>query len=74
VNESKLMSSSWYNSPVWSDLIIRLNDGRGIHVHKMVLCSRNEYFNKLCELESRFAVGTTHCHVPDLAANISVGN
>jgi hypothetical protein len=69
----ELTSSSWYNSPKWSDLSIRLSSGRSVHVHKMVLCSRNEYFNKLCGLESRFAVSTAERHVPDLAANTSTG-
>ena len=68
-----LTYKSWYNSPKWSDLTVRLSDGRGINVHKMVLCTRNEYFNKLCGLESRFTVGTTKSPVPDIDVDTFAG-
>lgn len=37
-----------FNDPEYSDLTIRLQDGRKIHVHKFIVCARNEYFLKLC--------------------------
>jgi hypothetical protein len=52
---------------------IRLSNDRVIYVHKVVLCSRNEYFKALCRLESRFAVSTDKRHESDLAANTPPG-
>lgn len=69
----ELTSSSWYNSSRWSDLTIWLSNGRGIFVHKMVLCSRNEYFNKLCGLESRYTVSIAKLRVSDLVTDTFTG-
>lgn len=48
-----------YNQESFSDLTLKLGNGATIKVHKTVICSQNEYFNKLCGPESRFAVRTT---------------
>jgi hypothetical protein len=39
----------------------------------MVLCSRNEYFNKLCGLESKFAVSTPKSHICELSTDTFIG-
>lgn len=49
---------SLYNQESFSDLTLKLSNGATIKVHKAVICSQNEYFNKLCGPESRFAVCT----------------
>lgn len=36
----------YFNDPTLSDLTIRLSD-RTVHVHRIVLCRRSKYFNKL---------------------------
>jgi hypothetical protein len=46
----------WYNNPDHSDLAIQLSDGRKIHVHKLVLCTNNQYFKRACGVAIQFAV------------------
>ena len=69
----EMTSCSWYNNPKWSDLTIKLSNGQSICVHEMVLCSRNEYFNKLCGLESKFAVSGAKRRSCDVATNPFIG-
>jgi hypothetical protein len=45
-----------FNNPEYSDLTIKLSDGQELHVHKLVVCARNDYFLKLCGPGSQFAV------------------
>lgn len=47
---------SWFNDTEYSDLTLKLSDGREISVHKVVVCNNNQYFNKLCGDGSQFAV------------------
>ena len=49
-------SSAWYNDADYSDLTLRLSDGREIKVHKLIICNQNEYFRKLCGVTSSFKV------------------
>lgn len=49
-------SSGWYNDAEYSDLTLRLNDGREVKVHKLVICKQSEYFRKLCGAASSFKV------------------
>jgi hypothetical protein len=48
--------SGWSNDADYSDLTLRLSDGREIKVHKLVICKQNEYFRKLCGVTSSFKV------------------
>lgn len=48
--------TGWYNNSQYSDLTLKLSDGRKIKVHKLVLCTRNKYFASLCGSDSSFAV------------------
>lgn len=43
----------YFDDPTLSDLTIRLSD-RTVHVHRIVLCRKSEYFNSL--LTGRFKV------------------
>jgi hypothetical protein len=36
-----------FNNPAFSDLILKLRDGKEIHAHRVVLCRRSKYFSKL---------------------------
>lgn len=45
-----------FNSKRFSDLKIKLSDGKLLSVHKVVVCRRIEYFDHLCGPNSRFAV------------------
>jgi hypothetical protein len=47
---------SKFENPDWSHLTIERSDGRKIHVHKSVLCSRNDYFDGLFGLKAPTAV------------------
>jgi hypothetical protein len=51
-------SSDWYNDAEYSDLTLKLSDGREITVHKLVICKQNEYFRKLCGATSSFKVSS----------------
>ena len=46
----------YFNDPTLSDLTIRLSD-RTVHVHRIVLCRRSAYFEKL--ILGGFKVSTT---------------
>jgi hypothetical protein len=39
--------STHFDDPAFSDLTLQLSDGKKIHVHRVVLCRRSEYFSKL---------------------------
>jgi hypothetical protein len=54
--QSTISLDTWFNKPGFSDLTIKLSDGREIHVHKIIVCARNAYFAKLTGPESQFAV------------------
>lgn len=47
---------SWYGDQTWSDLTLLVADGRRVPVHRIVLCSRNEYFDQLIGMQSSAAV------------------
>jgi hypothetical protein len=47
----------YFNDPILSDLTIRLRD-RIVHVHRIVLCRRSAYFEKL--ILGGFRVSRTH--------------
>lgn len=52
-------SSWWYNDTEYSDLTLKLSNGREIKVHKLVICTHDdEYFRKLCEATSSFKVSS----------------
>lgn len=51
-----LRPPSWYDNPEYSDITIKLSSGREIRLHKHVLCTANEWFNKACGTSSHFAV------------------
>ncbi|KAF2207559.1 hypothetical protein CERZMDRAFT_102242 [Cercospora zeae-maydis SCOH1-5] len=44
-----------YNQPAYSDVIISFS-GRRVYCHKLVICSKSEYFKKLCDQNSGFSV------------------
>ncbi|KAM3423976.1 hypothetical protein BST61_g1369 [Cercospora zeina] len=46
-----------YNQPAYSDIIISFS-GRRVHCHKLVICSKSEYFKKLCDHNSGFSEST----------------
>jgi hypothetical protein len=46
----------YFDDPTLSDLTIRLSD-RSIHVHRIVLCRKSEYFNSM--LTGNFQVHTS---------------
>ena len=54
--DSNIQLKDMFDKPEYSDLAIKLNDGREIHVHKFIMCARNDYFLKLSGLRSDFAV------------------
>lgn len=54
--DNNIQLKDLFDKPDYSDLTIRLSNGREIHVHKFIVCARNEYFLKLCGPDSRFAV------------------
>jgi hypothetical protein len=49
-------SAVWFNDAQYSDLTLKLSDGREVKVHKLVICTQNEYFSKLCGATSSFKV------------------
>jgi hypothetical protein len=51
-------SSAWYNDAEYSDLTLKLSDGREIKVHKLVICKQNRYFRMLCGATSSFKVSS----------------
>lgn len=55
-SNTKMSSTGWYNNAAYSDTRLKLRDGRQIAVHKLVLCTRNKYFNSLCGSASSFVV------------------
>jgi hypothetical protein len=48
-----------FSKPEYSDLTIKLSDGQELRSHKVIVCTRNEYFLKLCGSQSHFAVSLT---------------
>jgi hypothetical protein len=48
-------STRLFNSAHYSDLIIKFS-GREIRAHRFIVCESNRYFEKLCGLDSPFAV------------------
>jgi hypothetical protein len=48
-----------FSKPEYSDLTIKLVDGQELHVHKLIVCTHNDYFLKLCGPQSHFAVSLT---------------
>lgn len=57
--ESNAEIQDLFSKSEYSDLTIKLSDGQEFRVHKFIVCMRNEYFLKLCGLQSRFAVSLT---------------
>jgi hypothetical protein len=51
-----LPRTSWYNNAEYSDLSVRLRDGREIKVHKIVVCNANDWFKKACGPGSHFTL------------------
>lgn len=51
-------SAGWFNDAEYSDLTLKLSDGREVKVHKLVICKQNEYFRKLCGTASSFKVSS----------------
>jgi hypothetical protein len=39
---------SWYNEANHSDFTLGLSDGTKIHAHKIILCSNNKRFERIC--------------------------
>lgn len=56
-------SSAWYNDAEYSDLTLKLSDGREIKPHKVIVCKQNEYFCKLCGATSSFRVSFCLSHL-----------
>jgi len=54
--DNKIQLKDMFEKPEYSDLTIRLNGGKELHVHKFTVCARNDYFLKLCGPDSHFAV------------------
>jgi len=52
-------SAGWYDDAEYSDLTLKLSDGREVKVHKLVICKQNEYFRKLCGATSSFKVSAS---------------
>ncbi|PPJ58315.1 hypothetical protein CBER1_04504 [Cercospora berteroae] len=52
-----LLTSALYNQPAFSDVIIAFS-GRRIYCHKLILCSKSEYFMKLCAPDGGFSEST----------------
>ncbi|GIZ36648.1 hypothetical protein CKM354_000011700 [Cercospora kikuchii] len=52
-----LSTSDLFNQPTFSDVIISFS-GRRIYCHKLILCSKSEYFKKLCDPDSGFSEST----------------
>lgn len=50
---------SWFENPLFSDLTLKLSNGRMLPAHKAILCSQNEYFNILLGSKASKAVSTT---------------
>lgn len=50
-----LPTSDLFNQPTYSDVIISFS-GRRIYCHKLILCSKSEYFKKLCDPDGGFSV------------------
>jgi hypothetical protein len=48
--ESNIQLKDLFDKPTYSDLTIKL------HLHKFIVCARNDYFLKLCGPDSHFAV------------------
>lgn len=57
--DNNIQLKDLFDKPGCSDLTIKLNDGREIHVHKFIVCERNPYFPKLSGLAGHFAVSVT---------------
>lgn len=53
-----LSTLALYNEPEYSDVTIQFS-GRTVHCHKLVLCTKSDYFKKLCGPGSHFAEGNT---------------
>jgi len=56
--QSTISLDTWFNKPGYSDLTIKLSNDKEVHVHKIIVCSRNPYFAKLCGPGSQFAVSS----------------
>jgi hypothetical protein len=54
--ESNIQLKDLFDKPTYSDLTIKLNNGCEFHLHKFIVCARNDYFLKLCGPDSHFAV------------------
>ena len=39
-----------YDNAEYSDLTIRLSDGSDIHVHKVIICTKNTALRRLCQV------------------------
>lgn len=48
-----------FNQQKYSDLTIELGDSSHRYVHKAILSNANEYFAKLCDPDSGFAVNSS---------------
>ncbi|CAK1360790.1 unnamed protein product [Cercospora beticola] len=49
-----LSTSDLYDNPAYSDITISFS-GRSVHCHKLILCTKSEYFRMLCGSESAFS-------------------
>jgi hypothetical protein len=57
--ESSAQLQELFSKPEYSDLTIKLSDGQEFRIHKLVVCTRNDYFLKLVGPQSHFVVSLT---------------
>lgn len=49
-----MRTAELYDNAEYSDLTIRLSDGSDIHVHKVIICTKNEALRRLCQVSKPY--------------------
>lgn len=49
-----MRTAELYDNAEYSDLTIRLSDGSDIHVHKVIICTKNKALRKLCQVSKPY--------------------
>lgn len=56
-NHPSYLYKTYFDDPTSSDLVIKLDDGKVLHAHRIILCRRSVYFAKLLGGSFKVSVG-----------------